>query len=313
MKFPSIQNSKDFDAHLHDEIWLEAARQICSRHTISIAEMKRAAQGEHIVFLIDEQYALKIYRPFRECFEREKHALEFVARRIDFTTPEIVADGEIGGFDYLLTTQMSGAEISRADWLRFSPREQIEFVGKLAHGLKSIHALSAEGFADNWAAFVEDRAATFIERQIAHGVNAKIIDALPDFIEENLKSIPVSEPTVFMHGDFHFGNLRLLETNGAWHISGLFDFADSRRGFHEYEFLAVGLLMIQGQRENQREFFKAYGYAEKDLDETMRKRLMMMTMLYETSDLRRYAMRLKPEAIEFSLDELECGIWNFAD
>lgn len=34
-------------------------------------------------------------------------------------------------------------------------------------------------------------------------------------------------------------------------------------------------------------------------------------MLYETADLRRYAMRLTPEAVEFPLDELEKGIWSF--
>ena len=116
-----------------------------------------------------------------------------------------------------------------------------------------------------------------------------------------------------MHGDVHFGNLRLLRSGGEWQVSGLFDFADSRPGFHEYEFLAVGLLMMQGQREVQREFFKAYGYAENELDETMRKRLMMLTMLYETADLRRYAMRLKPEAVDFTLDELEREIWTFAE
>lgn len=71
--------------------------------------------------------------------------------------------------------------------------------------------------------------------------------------------------------------------------------------------------MIQGQADIQREFFKAYGYTESELDESFRKRLMMLTMLYETSDLRRYALRLKPEAVDYSLEELEKKIWSFAD
>jgi Ser/Thr protein kinase RdoA (MazF antagonist) len=106
--------------------------------------------------------------------------------------------------------------------------------------------------------------------------------------------------------------LGVIKSGENLEIAGLFDFADSRRGFYEYDFLAVGVLMIQGQGNLQREFFKAYGYAEKDLDESMRRRLMMLTMLYETADLRRYALRLAPEAVEFSLDELERGIWSFA-
>jgi hypothetical protein len=71
--------------------------------------------------------------------------------------------------------------------------------------------------------------------------------------------------------------------------------------------------MIQGQSKLQREFFKAYGYAESELDESLRKRLMLLTILYECSDLRRYAMRLTPEAIDFSFEKLEKAIWSFAD
>jgi len=110
----------------------------------------------------------------------------------------------------------------------------------------------------------------------------------------------------------HFGNLRVQNFGGERRISGLFDFADSRRGFHAYDFLAVGILMIQGQAEIQKEFFKSYGYAENELDESFRRRLMMLTMLYETSDLRRYALRLKSEAVNFTLEELERAIWSFA-
>lgn len=71
--------------------------------------------------------------------------------------------------------------------------------------------------------------------------------------------------------------------------------------------------MIQGQGLIQREFFKSYGYREDALDETFRRRLMMLTMLYETSDLRRYALRLKPEAVDFSLEKLTKSIWSFAE
>jgi Ser/Thr protein kinase RdoA (MazF antagonist) len=114
-----------------------------------------------------------------------------------------------------------------------------------------------------------------------------------------------------LHGDVHFGNLRFERVNGGLKISGLFDFADSRRGYHEYDLLAVGVLMIQGERDLQREFLRVYGYAESDLNEGMRHRLMMLTMLYETSDLRRYATRLSPDAVDLTLDELERAIWSF--
>lgn len=310
MNFSQITTNEDFTAHFQSEIWIEAAKQICQKHKIFYTQLKRGTSSDHIVFLIDDSLVLKIYRPFRNCFVREKKALEFVGGKISLKTPEIVEIGEFEGFDYLIQPQIPGELMNRIDWLKLPKKEQKRFIAKLAVQLKEIHQLNPDSFQCDWAEFVADRAETFIERQIAHDVNTSVLKGLPKFIENNLKLVPTS-PTVFMHSDVHFGNLRILPSNSSWEISGLFDFADSRRGFHEYDFLAVGILMIQGQREIQREFFKAYGYAEKDLDETMRKRLMMLTMLYETADLRRYALRLQPEAVNFTLEELERGIWSF--
>lgn len=313
LKFPVIEGKAGFDRHFQSPLWFDAAREICRRHHISYSELKRSVNGEHIVFLIDDALVLKIHRPFRRCFEREKKALEFAFGKISFKTPEIVQTGAFENFDYILMTQLAGAALTRADWLSLPKSEHINLVSKLAVGLREIHLLAADSFDCDWAEFVEKTANTFIERQVAHGVNSRIIESLPVFIEANLKLVPTASPTVFLHGDVHFGNLRLRKSNGEWQIAGLFDFADSRTGFHEYDFLAIGILMIQGQRDVQREFFKAYGYADSELDEDFRRRLMMLTMLYETSDLRRYAVRLKPEAVDYTLETLEKSIWSFAD
>ncbi len=313
MKFPIIKNKEEFDEYFQSSIWLDAAKQICRQHQISFTQLKRPENGEHVVFLIDNSFVIKIYRPFRGCFEREKKALEFVSGRTNFKIPEIVQIGEIEGFDYILMTKLSGVAMTRAVWLTLPRNEQLTFVSELAVGLKAVHSLDAESFDCDWSDFLEERANTFVERQVAHGVNPQIIESLPEFLKTNLKLLPKNYSTVFLHGDVHFGNLRLQKSNGNWQISGLFDFADSRCGLHEYDFLAVGILMIQGQAEIQREFFKSYGYTENQLDESFRRRMMLLTMLYETSDLRRYALRLKPEAVNFTLEELEKAIWSFND
>lgn len=304
----------DFDAHFQSDLWRGVAEEICRREKISFDQIIRAPSSDHVVFLIDKRFVLKIYRPARRCFERETKALEMIsARSVSFLhVPEIVGTGAFENLRYAVFTQTGGISVTRADWLKFPENEQFAFIEKLAAALRELHRLSVPGFGEPWPEFVAGRAATFIERQIAHGVNERILAALPAFLEENLPLVPLDDESVFMHADVHFGNLRLArDAHGAWKIAGIFDFADSRCGFHEYEFLAVGVLMIQGQARLQRAFFKAYGYAESDLDEAFRRRLMMLTMLYETADLRRYAMRLKPEAVDFSLDELERGIWSF--
>jgi hypothetical protein len=94
-------------------------------------------------------------------------------------------------------------------------------------------------------------------------------------------------------------------------ISGLFDFADSLTGLHEYEFVAIGVLMIQGQGVLQREFFRAYGYLDSEINIELRRRMMLLTILYEHSSLRRYAERLGTGSEKLTLEELERAIWNF--
>ena len=114
-----------------------------------------------------------------------------------------------------------------------------------------------------------------------------------------------------MHGDVHFGNIALIDDDGRLKIAGMFDLSDSLTGFHEYEFVAPGVLMIQGQGELQREFFRAYGYVDQEINEELRTRLMLLTILYECSSLRRYATRLGPGSEKLTLDELERAIWRF--
>ncbi len=65
---PSVEY---FELHLKSEKWHTAAQEICRRHKISFTNLRRPAQGEHIVFLIDDRFVLKIYRPARNCFRRE--------------------------------------------------------------------------------------------------------------------------------------------------------------------------------------------------------------------------------------------------
>lgn len=301
---------RNFDERFNAPAWGEAARAICGRNNVQYSHLERGASSDHVVFLIDQRLVLKIFRPSRNCFEREQKALEFARGRLPFRTPEIVATGRFDGLDYLLTTQIPGFPLTRPEFLQLPEHEQISTLRELARGLRRIHAIDPSFFTDDWPVFVTDRAETFIHRQIANGVNSKVIDALPAFLEKHLPAVPRT-PSVFLHGDVHFGNLRFERVGGELRISGLFDFADSRRGFHEYDLLAVGVLMVQGQRKLQRAFLTAYGYAESELTEEMQSRMMMLTMLYETSDLRRYAMRLSPEAVDLGLDELMRGIWSF--
>lgn len=305
----NLPKHKDFKANFMSDVWLAAARAVCLENNISFNNLERNEQGESVVYMVDDKFVVKIYVPTKNLLEREKNALELA--RTSLKTPEVAAFGEIEGYKYLITTQLAGDLMTRDIWLKLPKNEQVSILSALAGGLKELHASDTQGVSFDWHKFIARQAATCFERQKKCQVNERVLAQIPGYLDENLRLLPADFETLFLHGDVHFGNLRLLKNNGKWEISGLFDFGDSLKGFQEYDFLAVGLLMIQGQGELQREFFRAYGYSENEINDELRKRLMLLTMFYEWSDLRRYAIRLRSEAVDYSLIELEQAIWNF--
>jgi hygromycin-B 7''-O-kinase len=315
MNLPVIANAADYERHFNDEVWLQAAAIICARHKLRYASLRRSQQGENIIFFVDQEFVIKIFAPFRQCYLREKAALEFANGKLSIETPATLHAGEIEGWSYIVMTRLDGFT-AREVWTEVGAPARIEIVSHLGAALKNLHdhapPLSDPALNRDWRGFIERQAQTCVERQQGCDANPEWLESLPAYIAARLPLLPIERKPALLHGDVHLGNLLLAQENGRWKISGLLDFGDSFCGFHEYEFVAPGVLMAQGNRRMQREFLLAYGYKESELDLNLRARLMLLTVLYECSDLRKYATRLRPEAVNFTLDELEAEIWRFA-
>ncbi len=294
-------------------MWEQIAAGICKRHQISYDTFQRAPQGENIIFFVDNRFVIKVFLPLRNGFAREKAALEFADGKFGIDVPKIIHTGEIEGASYIVMTQLVGV-LAKDVWASVKTRERIEIISRLGVALKTLHSypapLSETAFNSDWQKFIERQVQRSVERQRVCGANPEWLESLPDYIAARLELLPQDE-LVMLHGDVHFGNMLLSQQSGRWQISGLFDFGDSMCGFHEYDFVAPGVLMVQGNRELQKVLFSAYGYLDAQLDGDLRARLMLLTILYECSDLRKYALRLKPEAVNLTLNELERAIWTF--
>lgn len=309
MNLPLIS---EFESRFRDPVWVEVAADLCRRHSIPFKRLERAEHGENIVVLIDDAFVLKIYTPRRNGFQRERDALKFAGKITGLPIPKLLASGDAEGYKYIITDRFAGRMITRDEWLALGRSHQVRILSQLAVGLRQLHSHNAVEIRFDWSNFISLQIDSVIERQRAAGANPEWLESIPRFINDNIGLLPERMPGVLVHGDVHFGNIRVAEDEqGRPVIAGLFDFADSLKGFHEYEFVAPGVLMIQGQGELQREFFRAYGYADSDINEELRRRLMLLTILYECSSLKKYALRLKPEAVNYSLNELERAIWNF--
>lgn len=315
LNLPVISDAADYESHFNNDVWRQAAAIICARHNLSYASLRRPQQGENIIFFVDRRFVIKIFAPFRQSYLREKAALEFANGKLGVETPATLHAGEIEGWSYLVMTRLAGFPAGEV-WSEVGERERIEIVSRLGAALKHLHEhtppLSDPALNRDWREFIERQAQTCVERQRDCGANPEWLESLPAYVAARLPLLPAGRRPALLHGDVHLGNLLLARENGGWKISGLFDFGDSLCGFHEYEFVAPGVLITQGNSQLQRAFLLAYGYKESDLDLSLRARLMLLTVLYECSDLRKYATRLTPEAVNFTLNELEAAIWTFA-
>jgi aminoglycoside phosphotransferase len=300
----------DFERRFNDPVWLEIGAEICLRERIDFVKLSPAERGENIVIFIDDRFVLKIYTPKKNGFNRESRALTFARDKTSLTIPEIVESGDFEGYSYLITDRIPGRQTLRPEWLTLDRAAQIGVMSQLAIGLRELHSRDAGEIDFDWNEFIDIQLESVIARQRSEGGNPEWIEGLPGYLQAYLPLLPKNPAQVFMHGDVHFGNL-LFTDEKPLQIAGLFDFADSLKGFYEYEFVAIGVLMIQGQGDLQREFFRAYGYSDREINIDLRHRMMLLTILYEHSSLRRYAERLGPGSENLTLDELERAIWSF--
>jgi hygromycin-B 7''-O-kinase len=316
LNLPSITDADAFRRRFHDDVWQQATDAICARHRLAYTTLRRSTHGENIIFFVDQRFVVKIFAPLRGQYGRERASLEFAHGKLSVATPEVVHTGELDGWPYLVMTHLPGIPM-RDVWTEIEDGERMVIVSRLGVAMRELHAhaapLSQAALNRDWHAYVEQQAHASVERQRACDANPEWLRSLPAYIAARLELLPQTDyQPVLLHGDIHPGNVLLAQTSGCWLPSGLFDFGDSFCGFHEYEFVAPGVLMVQGRRELQRTMLHAYGYTEAQLDTNMRARLMLLTILYECSDLRKYALRLSPAAVHLTLEELEAAIWTFA-
>src|SRR5437868_2208074 len=92
----------DFKTKFGDAIWIAAADEILKRHQLKFHELQRASQGENVVVRVDDRLLVKIYTPQKNGFRRERAGLEFADGLSSIPIPQIVDEGEIEGYHYLI-------------------------------------------------------------------------------------------------------------------------------------------------------------------------------------------------------------------
>ncbi|HEY9285150.1 MAG TPA: phosphotransferase, partial [Pyrinomonadaceae bacterium] len=163
MKLPNHADPADFERHLHDPAWRSVAAAICARHGLPYEALHRSPQGENVIYFVAGSHVIKIYGPARDQHARERASLRFAAGcRLGVATPEVLHEGEIEGWPYLVISRLAG-RLMREVWPVIDEEGRIEIVSQIGAAMRELHAQPAPAgepaLARDWDAFVGRQAA----------------------------------------------------------------------------------------------------------------------------------------------------------
>lgn len=113
-----------------------------------------------------------------------------------------------------------------------------------------------------------------------------------------------------MMGISQVGHLLVNQTDGVWHIAGMFDFGDAMLGLPEYDLLGPGAFLIQGDKHLLKEFLQSYGYLHDQVTSMLSHQLMALCLLHRYSNFN-VQIRIKDWKNKVhSLEDLEKLVWG---
>jgi hygromycin-B 7''-O-kinase len=175
---------------------------------------------------------------------------------------------------------------------------------QLGETIAALHQLPPPAIGDWWPADWGVRGrqrAQCVGEQRALGLPAAWADQIPGFLDAVVLR---SGTPVLLHTEVMREHLLVTEgPGGAWELSGLIDFEPAMRGEREYEFVAVGVFVAEGDARFLARTLTANGYHHDQLGPDLRRRLLAWGILHRYSNLRWWMQRL-PEPTQLTLDAL---------
>lgn len=297
---PVIRDFDDYrEVHSQAGIWAPALQVICERHRLPAAEFEHAAVGSHVIFLCPGKVAIKLYAPvFPEDYGTERLVLPLADRHINLDTPAILGEGELEGWPYYILSWVGGIPLEDI-WPELGRETKDSLATEIGELIAAWHRIPIDGLEPlqiDWDGFIEDQISDFVMTGQEKGASDEWLAILQMYIRDRA-SLLADDPVVLLNADFTGEHLIVSERNGALHLTGLLDFADSMVGAATYDFVAPGIDVMVGDCRAQQAMLKGYGQGTEP-SVAMRHRLMLWTLLHrfaDVSQLLSLAGRPKPD------------------
>jgi hygromycin-B 7''-O-kinase len=258
---------------------------VAARHGVPAEPLVRQRLGTNVVFAAGAAHVLKLFPPLwpGEC-AIERAALAHVAGRLSVATPEVVAEGELEGWPYLVLTRVPGVALADVwEGLGAAARER---VARRAGELVAEHhalPLPAPGVpAPDWPGFVRAQALRARERLRASRRAAAWAEELDGFLAPLLAGL-AAEPAVFVNADITEEHLYVAE-DGSGRVVALVDLADAMVGAREYDLVSFAVFLAGRGRGLLGRFLDGAGVPPAARGPELGRRLIAWALLHRYVD-----------------------------
>lgn len=277
------------------------ARVISARHRLSLHGLLTPASSFPV--LIHERYVVKLIpHSWRAKFEAERTMLALVHGKLPVATPEIVAAGELGSWDYLVMTRLFGRAASAA-LKTASDAEQRPVLRAIGELIARIHQLPAPAaLVPDWPRLVDTLVAGCVQRHAKGGANPDWISAIPARLAGVVAELATPARLVPMHADVHTEHILL---DDSLRVTGLLDFGDALVGDPLYDLVTPVTFFGRGRSDLLAALIAGFGVTP---GPELRRRCTAYQLLHQFSDLKRDALLTAPRE-PATLEETLAALW----
>ena len=312
MLLPRIESIEDYrQVYRNADAWLPAMREICLRHGLDPASLTLGPPGTHVVFRASGAYVKLFGSHFPKDFGVERRVLRALAtQNLPVDVPRILGEGELEDWPYLILSPVAGTPLCEVrDAL--SDREMVRIAGRSGEILAALHALPTAGLEaldPGWPTFVDQQREAAIRSVAEAGLPLRWVKEIETLFERVGPLGPPDFQPVLAVADLTAEHLLLTGSGGKRDVTGLIDFGDTMLGHPLYDFTAPALEVTVGGPHRVRALFRAYGFAEPDLDRDLADRLTAWVLLHRFLNVKIIfdLLGLSPEA---DLARLRDALW----
>jgi hygromycin-B 7''-O-kinase len=278
---PIIENRDQYTKLFRDDSqWESAINWIAHKHNL-IGELKPSTNGSHIVYRVGNVW-IKLMAPlFAGDMVFEVGGLKTVINKLSVETPQILAEGEVEGWKYILLSHVEGESLKTA-WADFTHEQKINLSLQMAKVIKELSSCPADKNVRSrfeWNDFITEQYNNVALIQKKKELPEPWLSSVQAFVHEFELSFFLTDNPIFLHADLtheHF----LVSKGDSPQITAIIDFADCQMGKFEYELLAPLCFIFKGQKKFLKQFLINCGYDESMLNEKFSQKMLAWTILH---------------------------------